>query len=610
MSDAGGMPQTARSGGRPGRAVRRRRIAWLARIVPRTLQARLTLAFVGVVVLTLGIVSVVVINRVDDYFASQTQADLAARTATVFDVVKQNVARGLGPTSTVVDPEARVNPLLRRLFQSEEAQRLLADQLAQANVRITIGLATRVPSGALSIVARPEGTFTATRVAPPRPGQSLDPITRTTDLVANEGKPSEYGIRIELSDPYTFRSSAVANVAGLLAVVGLLALALAVVVAAIAARRFAAPIRRLTEASRAIAEGEYSRRVPENPARTGAAELADLSRQFNAMAARLGESVEIIRRDRDRSRDFLADVSHELRTPIAALRTFNELLKEGASADPEAMAEFLESSAQQIDRLDWLATNLLELSKLESGLVLLDLRPDDLRACVESAVEQAQPAARRRGIQLELELPGHPLRIRHDPQRIGQVVSNLVGNALKFTPRGGRVSVAVRAADGGAGDGAAGDGAAGDGARIVVTDTGVGIDTAELPRIFDRFYRGSRANEARGSGSGLGLAIVKSIVDMHAGRVSVESLVGRGSTFTVTLPRDPRANLPEPGRDAAPTGEATVSESSPGEVVVPLTPVARGTAGPTAGDAAPAHPAKMVDSSPSPPPRLNHGSSG
>src|SRR6266511_1773745 len=603
------MPQTARSGGRPGRAVRRRRIAWLARIVPRTLQARLTLAFVGVVVLTLGIVSVVVINRVDDYFASQTQADLAARTATVFDVVKQNVARGLGPTSTVVDPEARVNPLLRRLFQSEEAQRLLADQLAQANVRITIGLATRVPSGALSIVARPEGTFTATRVAPPRPGQSLDPITRTTDLVANEGKPSEYGIRIELSDPYTFRSSAVANVAGLLAVVGLLALALAVVVAAIAARRFAAPIRRLTEASRAIAEGEYSRRVPENPARTGAAELADLSRQFNAMAARLGESVEIIRRDRDRSRDFLADVSHELRTPIAALRTFNELLKEGASADPEAMAEFLESSAQQIDRLDWLATNLLELSKLESGLVLLDLRPDDLRACVESAVEQAQPAARRRGILLELELPGHPLRIRHDPQRIGQVVSNLVGNALKFTPPGGRVSVAVRAADGGAGDGAAGDGAAGDGARIVVTDTGVGIDTAELPRIFDRFYRGSRANEARGSGSGLGLAIVKSIVDMHAGRVSVESHVGGGSTFTVTLPKDPRSSASEPAVTRAAFEGVPGAEATPDAAGVPVTPVGRGTIG-LAGDAAPAHPAKMVDSSPSPSPHLNQHSSG
>ena len=97
------------------------------------------------------------------------------------------------------------------------------------------------------------------------------------------------------------------------------------------------------------------------------------------MADRLEESVEIIRRDRDRSRDFLADVSHELRTPIAALRTFNELLKGQAGADSDARAEFLESSGQQIDRLDWLAQNLLELSKLDSGLVLLDLRPDDLR---------------------------------------------------------------------------------------------------------------------------------------------------------------------------------------------------------------------------------------
>ena len=118
------------------------------------------------------------------------------------------------------------------------------------------------------------------------------------------------------------------------------------------------------------------------------------------MAARLDESVAIIRRDRDRSRDFLADVSHELRTPIAALRTFNELLREGAGDDPATRTEFLESSRQQLERLDWLAQNLLELSKLDSGLVLLDLRPDDLRTAVESAVEQAEPTARRRGIAL------------------------------------------------------------------------------------------------------------------------------------------------------------------------------------------------------------------
>ena len=192
---------------------------------------------------------------------------------------------------------------------------------------------------------------------------------------------------------------------GLLAAIALFALALSVVVSTAMARRFTTPLRRLTEASRGLAEGDLGRRVPPSQVRAGSSELAELAVQFNAMADRLEESVEIIRRDRDRSRDFLADVSHELRTPLAALRTFNELLREGAAEDPVARAEFIESSGQQIERLDWLAQNLLELSKLDSGLVLLDLRPDDLRAAVESAVEQNSAAAERRGVSLSLQLP-------------------------------------------------------------------------------------------------------------------------------------------------------------------------------------------------------------
>ena len=111
---------------------------------------------------------------------------------------------------------------------------------------------------------------------------------------------------------------------------------------------------------------------------------------------------------------------------------------------------------------------------------------------------------------------------------MGQVVANLVGNAIKFTPRGGRVAVDVKGTP--------------DGARIQVTDTGVGIPPEELPRIFERFFRGTRASEARSSGSGLGLAIVRSIVEMHGGSMTVESRVGKGSTFTVTLPRSPRSS--------------------------------------------------------------------
>jgi signal transduction histidine kinase len=512
-------------------------------------------AAVGVVALTLSIASVVVINRVDDYFYAQTRADLSARASTVIDTLVANIAKSWG-NNLVVLPNNTVDPTLDAILELPENQKLLADLLAQADVEVTLGLPTRDSSGKVSIIPAQDGVFTAKRTAQPRRGQAADPITTTIDppVVVNAGLVNEYAVVVTLSDPYTFRASAVANVAGLLAIIGLISLGFAVVIAAITARRFTTPLRRLTDASRAIAGGDYSGRVPTDLTLTGASEIAELTRQFNTMAARLGESVEIIRRDRDRSRDFLADVSHELRTPIAAMRTFNELLREGADADPEARAEFLESSRQQLERLDWLAQNLLELSKLDSGLVLLDLRPDDLRACVQSSVEHAEASAVRRGVGLTVGLPPAPLRIRHDPQRIGQVVANLVGNALKFTPRGGTVAVVVRPVA--------------DGAQIEVSDTGVGIDPAELPRIFERFYRGSRANEARSSGSGLGLAIVKSIVDMHAGRVAVESSIGRGTTFTVSLPADPRtvtatdepATEPEP---AAPTRDRAASDLAP-----------------------------------------------
>jgi signal transduction histidine kinase len=362
--------------------------------------------------------------------------------------------------------------------------------------------------------------------AQPAAGQTQERSVVVSNAYAAGGLFRPYAVEVRLSNPYTFRATALGNVTGLLAAIALFALGLSVVVSTAMARRFTTPLRRLTEAARDLAEGDLSRRVPASQVRAGSSELAELAAQFNTMADRLEESVAIIRRDRDRSRDFLADVSHELRTPLAALRMFNELLREGADADPEARSEFIESSGQQIERLDWLAQNLLELSKLDSGLVLLDLRPDDLRAAVESAVEQSASAARKRGMTIDLHLPTSPVRIRHDPQRIGQVVANLVANAVKFTPRGGSVSVDVTPVQ--------------DGARIDVTDTGVGIDAGELPHIFERFFRGSRANEARGSGSGLGLAIVRSIVEMHGGTVGVQSRVGAGSRFTVMLPRDPR----------------------------------------------------------------------
>jgi signal transduction histidine kinase len=520
--------------------------------MPRTFQGRLTVAFVAVIALTLVLVTVLVLNRLDDYFTQQQKADFHLRAQTIATYVRVG-ARTVADGRPVVDASGVLDPAVVQLMDDEQTQRFIADQLGQADVSLDFGVTINDGERALFLPAI-DGHFLMPLQAAPAPGQSRETDLDVSEYFAPGSVAAPYTLLVTISDPLTYRAAALANVTGLLAAIGLFALGLSVVVSAALARRFTTPLRQLTDASRAIAEGDLSRRVPTSPLRTGSSEIGELAVQFNTMADRLQESVDIIRRDSDRSRDFLADVSHELRTPLAALRTFNQLLMESAGDDPDARAEFLESSAGQIDRLDWLAQNLLELSKLDSGLVLLDLRPDDLRAAVESAAHQLDAVAARRGVRLVVDLPGTPVRIRHDPPRIGQVVANLVGNAVKFTPRGGEVRISVAGTP--------------DGARIDVTDTGVGIDPAELPHIFDRFYRGSRANEARGSGSGLGLAIVRSIVDIHGGTVEVESGAGSGSRFTVWLPLDPRtvAGTPAARRsDVASAAEGEVRKAAASE---------------------------------------------
>jgi signal transduction histidine kinase len=544
-------------------------------MLPRTFQGRLALSFIGVIALTLALVTVLVLNRLDDYFTRQQTTDLQQRADTVNSYV-QTLARTAAEGRLVVTPDRRVDPAVLLALLDPEQQRVIADRLAQADVMIRFGLVAPTGEG-VGFLPALDDPIAMRLEAQPAPGQTQERSAEVTDAYPGGGLFRSYAVEVTLSNPYTFRATALANVTGLLAAIALFALGLSVVVSAAMARRFTTPLRRLTEASRGLAEGDLSRRVPASQVRAGSSELAELAVQFNAMADRLEESVEIIRRDRDRSRDFLADVSHELRTPLAALRTFNELLHEGADADPAARAEFIESSGQQIERLDWLAQNLLELSKLDSGLVLLDLRPDDLRAAVESAVEQSASAARKRGIALALHLPSAPVRIRHDPQRIGQVVANLVANAVKFTGRGGSVSIDITGTP--------------DGARIDVVDSGVGIDASELPHIFERFYRGSRANEARGSGSGLGLAIVRSIVDMHGGGIVVESRVGAGSRFTITLPRDPRLVAGSPAAERADVASAAAAGARD---VAPAT-----EAGAEGTPAASAYPANMQETSPS-----------
>ena len=537
---------------RLGRSLPRSRL--VRRLLPRSFRARLAVVISAVVAFALVLVLAVLPRLLDSYFSQQETQNLQARAAAVQQLLGAQLSltarAGLVPIVAPTNPPQLSSQMMNALVVPDEASErsflsAIADLVAQANVTVRI-YSTATATGS------PVATLNAPLTV--NPGQGL---TRESGSVSGSftiadrywsqspGTAPVRAVVVTLSSPYTLRAETLQTLFTVLIAVAVLALLFGVVVSAIVADRLTTPIRRLTTASRALAEGDFSARVA--AASSGSPEITELATAFNRMADELERSIEFIRRDRDRGREFLADVSHELRTPIAALRMFNELLTDGAADDTATRTEFLETSRVQIERLDWLASNLLELSRLDSGLVALDLRPDDLRTVVESAIEQARPTAERKGVTLTADVPSAPFRFPHDPPRMGQVLGNLVGNAVKFTPAGGRVTVTLARAR--------------DGARFTVRDTGVGIDADELPHVFERFYRGSRANEIRASGSGLGLAIARSIVEMHGGRISIASRLGQGTQVEVFLPR--QAERPE------------VMESSPPAALPVNTPVSQ-----------------------------------
>jgi len=218
-------------------------------------------------------------------------------------------------------------------------------------------------------------------------------------------------------------------------------------------------------------------------------------------------------------RDFISNISHELRTPLASLRALADTLRDGALEDPPAARRFLDRMDTEVDALAQMVCELLELSRIESGQVPVRLVSTPLKDAIVPAVERLRPQAERAGLALHLTLPEDAPNVLADAERVQQVVTNLVHNAIKFTPTGGQISVGMRVE--------------GEEVIVVVRDTGVGIPDEVLPRIFERFYKADRAR-SRG-GTGLGLAIAKHIVQSHGGRIWAESKEGRGSALYFSL---------------------------------------------------------------------------
>lgn len=293
----------------------------------------------------------------------------------------------------------------------------------------------------------------------------------------------------------------------LLALAGVMLLAGAAVSYCLA-RSITAPIRQLDCAVKKVAGGDLNATVPV----VTRDEIGNLAGGFNAMTARLRASDALRRR-------FLAGVAHELRTPLTILKANFEGLRDGIiEATPDQVA----SMTEEIDRMTKLVGDLRDLTLLEAGQLKLDKADIDLNDAISNVVQRVKPLAAGQEVTVGADLAGGLPLVQADVVRMTQVLDNLLLNAVKYTSPGGRAIVKTSRV--------------GDSVAIEVIDNGAGIDAEDLPHIFEHFYRADPSRAKASGGSGLGLAIVRQIIDAHGGRVKVESRLGYGSRFIVSLP--------------------------------------------------------------------------
>lgn len=283
----------------------------------------------------------------------------------------------------------------------------------------------------------------------------------------------------------------------------------AVVVSIFVARRVVTPVRHMMRASRHIAGGHYDERVPE----TSRDELGQLAHTFNQMAAAL-EQTETMRRE------LIGNVAHELRTPLTNIKGYMEGLMDGV-LPPEP--ETYQLVYREADRLQRLVSDLQELSRVEAGAFELNLSSVPVVGLIEQTVARLRPQFEEKGVTLQINVPSQLPPVQADEDRIGQVLLNLVGNALQYTPRGGVVTITAKPH--------------GREIYILIQDSGLGISAEHLPHLFDRFYRIDKSRSRAGGGSGIGLTIARHLVEAHGGQIWATSAgPEQGSTFGFSLP--------------------------------------------------------------------------
>jgi len=504
-----------------------------------SLRIKLLLSHLAVIVLAMLLSGALLLSFLERYFLEAIEDSLGAQA--------QITAQTLIPDATVVGADAEppvrrdvatVNVLEQRRVGNISVQ---TQNLAVPETGVTVG---DVDLSYLAETSLELGTQLETRIRVVDTGGVVVLDSWNTDLGANLGDDvlvaraltGKYASRVErdyvdtlhvalpalvdgalagvvyLGQPLTDVATVVRDLRGRLLLSTVIALLLSGIVGLVFSRAITRPVRRLTDAAGAVARGQLDTQVPAR----SRDELGQLSRAFNAMTARL-------RFARQMQVDFVANVSHELRTPLTSIKGMVETLRAGAVEDLDVRDRFLGTVESETDRLIRMVHNLLLLSRADSEALNLRREPVDVVKLARLTVERLTPQADTRGVTLRVESAPNPPPALADPDRVAQVLVNLLDNAIKYSPPEATVDVAVVAGPEQT-------------VLVQVQDRGIGIPPEALPRIGERFYRADKARSRTHGGSGLGLAIAQALVEAHGGKLWLESREGEGTTARFTLP--------------------------------------------------------------------------
>jgi two-component system phosphate regulon sensor histidine kinase PhoR len=471
----------------------------------KTLNRQLYLSYLLITLLSLGAIGGYTVNALRNFYYEQTSADLESRAR----LIQHQVSRHFSPLN--------VSELKR-----------LAETLGQLGAqRVTLIL----PDG--TVVGDSEEDPTRMDNHADRPemkealaGKTGSSVRASSTLNANlmyvalpvDPNGQLAGV-VRLSIPLTVIDETLKGMLWKIVLAGMLIALAATPISLYISRRISRPLSQMKDNAERFASGQLDSRIRVE----GPDDVIRLAEALNQMAAQLDDRIHRLRKLENIRRDFVANVSHELKTPITSIKGFVETLLGGALDSPEDSKRFLGIVAGQADRLNAIIDDLLVLSRLEqdSEKVEIIIEESGLKPVLEMAIQACAPKASEKKIRVDLNCP-ESVTARINPQLLEQAVINLVDNAVKYSLSSTQVQVDVSSDNGEI--------------AVAVTDEGRGIAKEHFPRLFERFYRVDSDRSREMGGTGLGLAIVKHIAQVHGGSVSVDSSVGKGSTFRIHLP--------------------------------------------------------------------------